>query len=33
MYGCPRPTSRGYVKLCKGYVNYVGKGKRYVWAT
>jgi len=33
MYGYPRPTSRGYVSLCRGYVGYVGLGKRYVWAT
>jgi hypothetical protein len=29
MYGHPRPISRGYVRLCRGYV---GLGKRYVWA-
>jgi hypothetical protein len=33
MYGHPRPTSKGYVKLCSNYVGYVGLGKRYVWAT
>jgi len=33
MYGHHRPTSRGYVRLCSGYVGYVGLGKRYVWAT
>jgi hypothetical protein len=33
MYGLPRPISRGYVKLCKGYVSYIGLGKKYVWAT
>jgi hypothetical protein len=33
MYGHPRCTSRGYVRICKGYVSYVGLGKRYVWAT
>jgi hypothetical protein len=33
MYGHPKPTSRGYARLCKGYVSYIGLGKRYVWAT
>jgi hypothetical protein len=33
MYGLHRPTSRSYVKLCKGYVGYIGLGKRYVWVT
>jgi hypothetical protein len=33
MYAYRRPTSRGYVRLCRGYVSYLGLGKRYVWAT
>jgi hypothetical protein len=29
----PKPTFRGYVRLCRGCVGYVGLGKRYTCAT
>jgi len=31
MYGHLGPTSRGYVRLCRGYVGYLSLGKRYVF--